>query len=294
MSDVLFPAGRMIGGSVYEAYPEIDNFGKPKLGTDGQPITSFSFGLAIPKGSEQHWSQTPWGQQVLAIGANAHPKNYQLATYAWKIKDGDSAEPNKNGKIPRDIEGYRGCWIIWFKQRWAPKLVTDKGTTQLVEPNQIVPGYYIEVLADVAGNTGPSPGVYINPKAVNRVAFGEVIQTQANVDTTNVGFGQSALPAGASMVPVGGGFSMPQMSAPALLQPQASAIGLVQPPVSTVQPNHAILTLPPVPGAPVAPPIPPAAPVRQMTAAAQGASYEQMIQAGWTHDLLIQHGMMTA
>jgi hypothetical protein len=31
-----------------------------------------------------------------------------------------------------------------------------------------------------------------------------------------------------------------------------------------------------------------------MLPAAQGASYEQMIGAGWTDDLLIQHGMMAA
>jgi hypothetical protein len=31
-----------------------------------------------------------------------------------------------------------------------------------------------------------------------------------------------------------------------------------------------------------------------MLAAAQGASYEQMIAAGWNDALLIQHGMMKA
>lgn len=61
----------------------------------------------------------------------------------------------------------------------------------------------------------------------------------------------------------------------------------------------------PIPGAPVAAPVPapvpapmapPAAPVPQpqhvMTAAAQGATYEAMIAAGWTDETLIQNGMM--
>jgi hypothetical protein len=31
-----------------------------------------------------------------------------------------------------------------------------------------------------------------------------------------------------------------------------------------------------------------------MTAAAQGATYDQLIKAGWNDDLLRQHGMMLA
>lgn len=43
---------------------------------------------------------------------------------------------------------------------------------------------------------------------------------------------------------------------------------------------------------PAAPAPPPAAPVHQMTPAANSATYEQMIAAGWTDETLIQHGMM--
>lgn len=49
----------------------------------------------------------------------------------------------------------------------------------------------------------------------------------------------------------------------------------------------------PVPAAPPAvPAAPPAAPGRTMLPAAQGATYEQMIAAGWTDDTLRAHGMM--
>jgi len=37
---------------------------------------------------------------------------------------------------------------------------------------------------------------------------------------------------------------------------------------------------------------PPAAPVRTMLPAANGATYEAMIAAGWTDAMLVQHGMM--
>ena len=56
-----------------------------------------------------------------------------------------------------------------------------------------------------------------------------------------------------------------------------------------VVPNPAFL-MPPAP--PLAPPVPAAPPVRQMTAKAGGATYEQMIGAGWTDNLLREHGMM--
>lgn len=272
MTQILFPVGRMVGGSVHTPYAETDNRGNPKLGKDGQARKSFNFGVAIPKGQEQHWNQTPWGNAVWNIGASAFPREHGLPVFAWKIKDGDSTVPNRRGNIPAQMEGYAGHWVIWFKQGWAPKLVTDKGTTTLLEPESIVPGYYVEVFAEVTGNSGETPGVYMNPIAVNRVAFGERIITAQEVDTTSVGFGTSPLPAGASATPVGGGFVPPD--APTAPTP--------------ITPNPAFLAVPPTP------PAPPAAPTHVMLPAAGGATYEQMIGAGWTDALLVQHGMMAA
>lgn len=286
MTDVLFPVGRMIGGSVYKAAPKLDNFGKPKLNADGTPATAFNFGVAIPKKGEQHWSQTPWGALIVAEGQRAYPSLYQNPTFAWKIKDGDSTAPNKNGKIMREQEGCAGNWIIWFSQTWAPKLVTDKGQVPLIEPEAVVPGYYVEVFASVVGNApSPSPGVYLNPMAVNRVAYGERMAS-VSVDTTSVGFGQNvALPPGASLTPVGGGFTPPAPSQAA----QPSVGGFHPYPAATPQaqvapaPNPAFLAIPAVPAAP---------PAKQMTAKAGGATYEQMIGGGWNDALLIQHGYM--
>lgn len=278
MSEVMFPAGRMIGGSLYKAYPETDNFGKPKIDAAGKEVTSFSFGMAIPKGAEQHWSQTPWGAEVVKVGQTAHPKNFQSPAYAWKIKDGDSTVPNKNGKLVRDTEGCSGAWVIWFKQKWAPKLVAEKGSIQLIEPEAIIPGYYIEVYANVIGNTGPSPGVYLNPIAVNRVAFGEKL-VQANVDTSSVGFGQSAVPAGASLTPVGGGFVIPAQTPDLGINPSFQPLGGNPAPA----PNTAFLAIPPVPSAPKF----------VMTALANGMAREQFLATpGWTDALLVEHGYM--
>ena len=280
--DILFPVGRMIGGSVYRAQPELDNFKKPKLNADGTPKTAFNFGVAIAKQGEQHWSQTPWGAQVFGVGAAAHPQHHRSPSYAWKIVDGDSTTPNKAGRIPSEQEGYKGHWIVWFKQSWAPKLVTDKGNVQLIEPDQIMPGYYVEVFGSVVGNgASPSPGVYLNPQAVNRVAFGEKLAT-ASVDTSSVGFGAStALPAGASATPIGGNWTPPATPA----SPVAAT------------PNPAFLQVPPVavPPTPPAPPAPPAPPVPAgpvMTAKAGGATYAAMVAAGWNDAQLRECGYM--
>ena len=265
MSEILFPVGRMIGGSVYKAQTVLDNFKKPKLHSDGTEQTEFNIGVAFPKGTETHWNQTVWGKAIHAVGAAAHPQHHSIPSYAWKVIDGDSTVPNKSGRAPASQEGYKGHWVIWFKQRWAPKLSQGQGEP-LFETDQIIPGYYVEVWASVVGNTGPSPGVYINPLAINRVAFGEKISTAATVDTRAVGFGKSAAPAGASAVPLSQGFA---------------------PPAPT--PNPAFLQVPPP--APVAPP---PAPIHVMTAKANGATYEQMIAGGWNHAQLIEHGMLVA
>jgi len=151
----------------------------------------------------------------------------------------------------------------------------------------------------VVGNgTSPSPGVYINPVAVNRVAFGEKMVT-ASVDTKSVGFGAGALPAGASLTPVGGGFVPPvqQQAYVPPMQPQGIYMPPVHQPVPPLAaqvgfappPNPAILGLPPAPAMPAPPP---AAPVRTMTAKANGATFEAMLGAGWTEALMREHGYL--
>ena len=297
MTDVLFPVGRMIGGSVYKAQPELDNLKKPKLNADGTPKTAFNFGVAIPKQGEQHWSQTPWGAQVFGVGAAAHPQHHHSPSYAWKIVDGDSTTPNKAGRIPSEQEGYKGHWIIWFKQSWAPKLCVADGKlpngqpniVPLIEADQVIPGYYVQVLASAVGNgASASPGVYLNPTALCRIGFGERLVT-ASVDVTSVGFGGAPLPAGASATPIGvSAFPQPSNAAPAY--PMTAGVAptyapTYAPPVAAVPPNPAFLKVPPVPAAP---PAPPSGPV--MTAKAGGATYAQMVAAGWNDAQLREHG----
>lgn len=86
---------------------------------------------------------------------------------------------------------------------------------------------------------------------------------------------------GGNPTPSGGG------AAPA---PAASPAPAATPPnTPTASPGNAA---PPPPAAAPAPP--PAAPGRTMLPAANGATYEQMIAAGWTDETLVQHGMIAA
>jgi len=279
MSDILFPAGRMIGGNLDKTFPRTEADGKtPKIGRDGQPEMQCSFGFAIPKGTETHWNQTPWGKVIYDTGAAAHPTLVASPAFSWKITDGDSQLPNKRGKRPCDQTGYQGHWVIWFSQGWLPKRVNANGTVELPE-GSILPGYYIQVFGSVAGNKlvpNGTPGVYLNPIAVALVGEGDKIVSN-DVDTTAVGFGGSPLPAGARPVTA---------AAPAFAgQPVGTPPPAVQPSVMPpgVQPAPDFLNPPPVP--------PPAGP--RMTATAT-ATREQYHAAGWTDAQLIQHGFMVA
>ena len=294
-------------GSLYKAQTT-DAEGKPLVNKSGpnigQPKVQYFFAVGIPKGAEQHWSQTEWGAKIWAAGHAAFPQVAGSPHFAWKVVDGDSQVPNRTGKKPCDREGYRGNWVVSFTSGFAPKIYNKDGSAQIVEPEAVKLGYYVQVNGDVDGNgSSQQPGVFINHSMVALSAYGTEIVV--GPDAASVGFGNAALPAGAMAAPVGGFNPVaPQAYQPPAHSQTAQLPGnpMYAPPnpqfvAPAVQgqpaPNPAFLAVgmppaPPVPVAPVAPaPVP-----KQMTPKAGGASYEQMIAAGWNDALLVQHGMM--
>jgi hypothetical protein len=270
------PVGRLLMGSLYNAQTT-DAEGKPlviKYGQNaGQPKVQYFFAVGIPKGSEQHWSQTDWGQKIWSVGHTAFPNVAASPHFAWKIVDGDSNVPNRNGKKPCDREGYPGHWVLSFTSGFAPKIYNRDGAQAIVELDAVKLGYYVQVNGTVDGNGSvQQPGIYLNHNMVALSAYGPEIVV--GPDASTVGFGVAPLPPGAMAAPVGG------------FAPQAPAV---------VTPNPAFLAIPP---APVMPPLPPTPPVQapprvpQPTAKANGASYEQLINAGWTPEQLVAHGMV--
>lgn len=328
--NITSPVGRIVDGNLYEPQTT-DAEGKPlvvKNGPNaGQPRVNYYFAIAIKKNpGETHWAQTAWGQQIWGVGNQAFPNIAQSPAFAWKIEDGDSQIPNKKGRKNADREGYPGHWILKFSGGFAPKVYQQEGAgyVQVMQKDFCKPGYFVEVAFSVEGNGSSSqPGIYLNHSMVCFRAYGQEISF--GPDVASAGFGQSALPAGASATPMAGTAPLPMAApAPAAYAPPAvpgvpaayapptgvpaipgavpmapaayapPAAPVATPPIP-VTPNPAFLQVPPpAPAAPMAPPPAPAAPVRQMTAAANGVPYEAYIAQGWTDALLVQHGMMTA
>lgn len=275
--DLLTPVGRLVQGSLYNgATTDAEN--RPlvyKSGPNmGQPRVNYWFNVAIAKGQETHWNMTEWGQKIWNVGQAGFPQGQANSpSFAWKVIDGDSSVPNTQGNKPCDNEGFRGHWVIKFSGSFAPSLHNENGTAVLLEPNAIQLGDYVQVYGYVEDNKSTQqPGVYLNPSMVARAGFGQRIISGA--DPKSVGFGGSALPPGASTTPIAS-FS----PAPASVPPAVTV-----PPV--IAPAAAPVAIPPAYPQILSPAV--------VTEKANGATYEQLISAGWTHELLIQHGMILA
>lgn len=306
------PVGRIVAGSLYKANDK-DFDGKPlvvKTGQNaGQPRVSYYIGLAIRKGQETHWANASyvnhkgelieWGKIIWSVGHRNFPEAAKRPDFAWKIEDGDSTIPNKRNKRPCDGEGWPGHWIIRLSSGFAPKVYRPEGAGFVQEMTEgfIKAGHFVQVLFSVDGNGNQNnPGIYLNTQMVAFSAYGPEISFGPSVE--DAGFGQSALPAGASAIPLASAAPMPAASAigvPPAALPSATA------PVA-VLPNLAFLQVPPAASSPVTsgaaiPPSPPAAPMpaspsKKMTALANGISYEAYLAAGWTDANLIANGYL--
>lgn len=319
------PPGRIVWGSLYKPQTK-DREGRPlvyKTGNNaGQPRSTWNFGIALPKVPGQHWATSPWGALLWQAGHIAVPNAGQIAGFAWKITDGDSAEVKQEvgkppGKAPRDKTGYAGHWILALGGSFQPSIVngTDGKWTPMPQPDMVLPGDYVQVQGDAVYNESrDKPGIHINPKLICFSGYGERIAQ--GVDPASAGF-QTGVVAGAMAAPVGGfpataapppaapgvaaappAYTPPAAPAPAAAPP-AYAPPAAPAPVA-VAPNPAYAPPAAAPAGYAAPPPPPAAaaappppgPQRVMTAEAGGVSYADYIKAGWTDQQLIDSRKM--
>jgi len=307
MINLTTPVGRIVQGELWKSREVKDVKGVVKLNADNTPQISYFFAQAIPKEpGHTHWAQTEWGRKIWDEGNRAHPTFAPHPTFSWKIEDGDSVIPNKKGKKNCDREGHPGHWILKFSSSFAINRTYNANGTEALPPEAFKPGYYVQVCASVKGNTGDTPGVYLNPVMVALAGYGAEIES--GPDVAEAGFGQAPLPAGASAVPVSafappsvpGGAAAPTLptfpalpgvavAAPYSLPPTNSAAAPAGPATTfpssplPVLPNPGILAAPA--GIPVAPPPPPAAGPR-MTAKAGGATFDAFVAQGWTLDAM--------
>ena len=288
--NITSPVGRLVMGSLYTGYTT-DAENKPlvyKNGPDaGKPRLNFFFALAIPKAGEPHWAHTEWGRKILEVGAKAFPQAYQAPTFSWKIEDGDSVVPKKNGCIPNQNEGWKGNWIVKFSSSIAPKVYRQEGAAYFEETG-IKLGFFVQVAFSVDGNQSTSqPGVYLNHSMVCLRGFGPEIVI-------------AAVPVAAAVAAVP---SLPAVTAalpaiPSNIQPNP---GFLQVPVAQSAPSVAVSALPAnvsLPVASVAPAVPvpvmTASPSKRMTAKAGGATYEAYKAAGWDDANMIAQGYLEA
>ena len=188
MPNILTPVARLVAGSVTK--PNDKDFqGNPlttKTGPNaGQPRIEYFFAVAIAKQGEQHWAETAWGQEIWNTGHSgfAHGEA-QRPDFSWKVDDGDSQIPNRRGVAPCSKEGYPGHWILKFSSGYAPglyQLDAQNQAQQLVDPDAIKTGYFVQVAGTVEANNNPgNPGVYLNHNMVCLIAYGDVIVSGTN------------------------------------------------------------------------------------------------------------------
>lgn len=252
-------------------------------------------------------------------GTCLHPQ------FSFKMADGDGYD--QNGKSNAEKAGMPGHWVVRFSSGYAPRCyhVGKYGPAdQIQETNVIRRGYFVRVSGSMEGNGDQQrPGLYMNLDMVELTAYGEEIISGPDAGDA-FGAAPPALPQGATATPQGPANNPPPPSPasagnaaghPATPPAASAPAAPVTPPATTaaappvVPANPAAPTAPPydgfmqaaappaAPAAPVAPTPPPspiASPAKQMTAAANGATYESMIAAGWTDELLLAHGMMAA
>lgn len=311
---IVWAGSTAVPNSLYE--PRTQDF-------DGNPLQpdqySYEFGLAIrKKPGETHWANSALGAIIWAQGHRDHPQAAQGRDFSWKVTDGDSTEKSAKAKArPCDKEGYPGHWVFTFRSGFPIKFVNADGSAYLLDKGAVKCGDYVQVAGSVVGNTGKSPGVYLNHTIVSLQGLGEAIT--GGPDPKTLGFGQGAQPEG--MMAVGslrtGNAPPAAPTPPAGGAPAAPAGGSTPPPPGGTNPpppaNNAAPPqvpvqpaagfvganngAPPPPGASTPPPPPggaPAAPPSgpKMTAKAAGQSYAAFIAANWTDALLKQHGYM--
>lgn len=276
IQEILMPEGRIVAGHPMVAQTKTDNRNQPVKNDDGTNAVEYYFGFAVPKGQEQDWKATQWGQQIQQAAQAGWPNGeFNSPTFSWKVTDGDSQVPNQRGKKPADREGWPGHWVLHLKTM-MPIRCYHVGKydpmQQIQDRNEIKPGDYGRVfLSAKANNPSQSPGVYLNPQMFELCRAGQQIILDSGPDAASVfGGGQPAPQQSAPTPPT----QAPQAGQPA---PQPQVQVQVQPPA---QPHTQFLN------GPAPQPQPQAEPMYEV--GGNRYTYSQLQGFGWTDAQIAQ------
>ncbi len=211
-TEITTPPGRIVWGHPTKARPRTDQKTKQVLlDQQGNPRQSWSFGVAFDKATFQ---QHIW-PALAAEAATAFPQGAPPA-FAWKYVDGDGVD--REGKPFNQREGYAGCYVLSIStELQAPPIFKfANGAYQQLAADGIKCGDYVAVglnlKANVPTDRTQTPGIYINPTAVEFVGYGTEIVSAGTADPNAIFKGQHhALPPGASATPIGAPAGAPGM-----------------------------------------------------------------------------------
>lgn len=313
-TQILTPVGRLVQGDCFEGQTT-DAEGKPLViregANAGKTRTTWFMAIAIAKsdpGYAELWAKI-YAEAVRSFPLLFDPQGRcSLATFAFKVRDGDSTVPNQKGIRPCDLEGFPGHWILNFSGGFAPKVYQKGGNSLVVSSDEIKRGYYIRIAGTVAGNKSQiRPGVYLNHAMVELCGYGPEIFSGPDPKL----FGESpagTLPSGASVTPLAPSTGMPGAppSAPVIVPPgmmppvmPPGVVSALTPPIvapSAIPPGIAPGIGVPAPIAGGAPssvqPAPdflnPPAPVETLYTLPDGTRWTraQLTQSGWTPEAI--------
>ena len=293
--EIITPVGRMVQGHPMRLQLQKDKQGNPKKTKAGEDFYQAYVGLAIPKGTEQHWSQTEWGAQIYNAGVAAFPNGEHGApTFAWKITDGDSAIPNKKGIAPNTREGFPGHWVIGASSGFAADCFADGNYgVKVMREDRFKTGDYVRLCLTVTGNkSADSPGVYVNLQGCELIQAGPEIVSAGAFDAQGT-FGAAA-PVATGTLLQDPNIANPQMPAAQGYAPQAApangyvAVGGATP-LGTMA-NAATAGQNPVVGNPLAQGYAPP-PQQGMPPVQQGMQQQPPVQQGMQQQPPVQQGM---
>jgi len=235
--------GRIVWGNPAKPQIKKDVQTKQPVLRDGQQVQQWVFGVAFPKAEFEQMIWPAMAKESAQGYPNGAPQHF-----AWKYNDGDGVD--SNGQPFNSREGYAGHYVLTIStEAFAPpvyKLVN--GAYVQLQPDQIKTGDYVvlalNIVVNVPTNRTHTPGLYINPVAIDHVGYGQEIHNGPDAQQL-FGGSQYQLPAGASQTPVAsGGAGMPgtgqqpPMGQPAPQQPPMGQQPPQQPPMGQPAPQQ--------------------------------------------------------
>lgn len=198
--DVKTPVGRIVWGDPSKSQIKKDPSTKQPILRDGKPVEQWAFGVAIPKAEFQQFVWPAMAQEA----ATGYPGGVP-AKFSWKYVDGDGVDGQ--GKPYNTREGYAGCYILTITtEAFAPPIFKLNGNAYVqLSGDQIKTGDYVvcavSFKVNVPTDRTHTPGLYVNPVAIEHVGYGQPIYNGPDAQTL-FGGQQYQLPPGASAMPV--------------------------------------------------------------------------------------------